>query len=175
MNLVLMVNNLRNIVIALILVIIFNFLSGCYSFKGGSVPPHLKSIAIPLFDDQSGFGEAGLREDFTNKTIEKFIQDNSFELTETRVSDSMLECTIITVQNNPSVIAAGETVTLWKITITVKAVFTDMKLKRIIYDKQISNWTEYDATTGPEARQSAIQSTIDKLTEDILLETVANW
>lgn len=170
-----MVNNLRNIGLTLTLIFILTFLAGCYSFKGGSVPPHLKSIAIPLFDDQSGFGEAGLREEFTNKTVEKFIRDNSFELADSRVSDSILECTIVTVQNIPSVIAAGEAVTKWKITITVKAVFTDMKLKRKIFDKQISNWTEYDAATGPEARQSAIQSTIDKLTEDILLETVANW
>ncbi len=170
-----MVNNLKNITIVLILLIIFNSLSGCYSFKGGSVPPHLKSIAIPLFDDQSGFGEAGLRENFTNKTIEKFRKDNSFELTDERVSDSKLVCTIVSVQNIPSVVAAGEAVTKWKITVTVKAVFTDMKLKRIIFDKQISNWTEYDAATGPEARQAALQSTIDKLTEDILLETVANW
>lgn len=150
-------------------------MTGCYSFKGGSVPVHLKSIAIPLFDDQSGFGEAGLREKFTNKTVEKFVRDNSFELADSRVSDSILECAIVTVQNNPSVVAAGEAVTKWKITITVRAVFTDMKLKRKIFDKQISNWTEYDAATGPEARQSAIQATIEKLTEDILLETVANW
>lgn len=168
-------NNFKNIVAALTLVIVCNFITGCYSFKGGSVPPHLKSIAIPLFDDQSGFGEATLREDFTNKTIEKFIKDNSFELTDERVSDSKLVCTIVTVQNNPSVISAGETVTKWKITVTVKVVFTDMKLKRNIFDKQISNWTEYDATAEPDARKTAIQTTIDKLTEDILLETVANW
>ena len=31
-------------------------LAGCaYSFTGASVPAHLKTIAIPLVDDQSGF------------------------------------------------------------------------------------------------------------------------
>lgn len=156
------------------LVIIF-VLAGCYSFRGGSVPPHLKTIAIPLFDDQSGFGEANLREIFTNKTIDRFIQDNSLELSDPRSSDSILECSILSVRDEPLVIEAGEAVTRRKITITIKASFQDMKMKRKIFEKQLSNWGEYDPTGGPAKRQEAIISAIDKVAEDILIETVSGW
>ena len=57
------------------------FFSGCaYSFTGASVPPHLKTIAIPLVDDQSGLGEPGLREKFTTELIQLFTSDNSLEV-----------------------------------------------------------------------------------------------
>lgn len=148
---------------------------GCYSFKGGSVPPHLKTIAIPTFNDQSGFGEPGLREIFTNITIERFTQDNSLGLADQKVSDSILECTIAAVNDEPFVVAAGEAVTKRKITVTVKAVFKDMKLKKTIYDKQLSNWGEYETSGGPEQRKEAFTTAINKLAEDILLETVSGW
>lgn len=148
---------------------------GCYSFRGGSVPVHIKTIAVPTFSDQSGFGEPNLRENFTIKLKEMIIKDNSLELSDEKNSDSILECTITSVNNEPSVVAPGETVAKWKITITVNAIFHDMKLKKKIFEKRLSNWTEYDASGGVEARTNAINSTIDKLSEDILLETVSNW
>jgi hypothetical protein len=157
------------------IVLTFLIFGGCYSFKGGSVPSHLKTIAIPTFNDQSGFGEAGLREALTNKTIERFLQDNSLGLTDQRNSDTILECTIISVPDVPLVVAAGEAVTKRKITITIKAVFKDLKFKKTIYDKQLSNWGEYDTSGGPESRKEALTTAIDKLSEDILLETVSGW
>ena len=55
--------------------------SGCpYSFTGASVPAHLKTVAIPLVDDQSGIGEPGLREKITTELTNLFIGDNSLEV-----------------------------------------------------------------------------------------------
>ncbi len=163
------------IITIIVISIIMIVLDGCYSFKGGSVPVHLKTIAIPLYNDQSGFGEANLREIFTNKTIDLFIKDNSMQLADERTSDSILECAILAIRDEPLVIEAGEAVTKRKITITVRAVFKDMKLKKNIFDRQLSNWGEYDPTGSPAARQQAITAAIDKVAEDILLETVSGW
>lgn len=154
--------------------IMINFL-GCYSFKGGSVPPHLKTIFIQTFNDQSGFGEPNLRDDFTNKVKELIIKDNSLQLSDELASDCLLECTIVSINNEPSVVAPGETVEKWKVTITTNVIFQDLKMKKKIFEKRLSNWTEYDAAAGFEARKNAIYSTIEKLSEDILLEIVARW
>src|SRR2546425_3298729 len=82
---------------------------GClYSFKGSSVPARLKTIAIPLFDDQSGSGEPGLREQLTNKLIERFKQDNSLEVSDKSHADSMIEGTISSMTDKPLVVVAGE-------------------------------------------------------------------
>jgi len=148
---------------------------GCYSFTGSSVPPHLKTIAIPLFDDQSGSGEPGLREQLTNRLIDRFRQDNSLQVADRTHSDSMLEGTIVSLPDQPQVVEQGETVTKRRITLTVKIAYQDMKLRKKVYEKQFSEWGDYDITGGTAQRQSGISSAIDKISEDILLETVSGW
>ena len=150
--------------------------AGCaYSFTGSSVPPHLKTIAIPLFDDQSGFGEPNLRENFTNKLISLFQQDNSLEISERTHADCILEGAIVAVRDDPAVVAGGEAVTKRRMTITVKASFQDMQLKKKVWEKELSNWGDYEITSGPAQRQSGIDEAIRKLAEDILIETVSGW
>ena len=68
-------------IVLLFLIGIFSNFAGCfgcpYSFSGASVPPHLKTIAIPFAEDRSGSGEPGLRELLTEKLTQKFIDDNN--------------------------------------------------------------------------------------------------
>ena len=155
--------------------IVVLLMTGCYSFRGGSVPSHLKSVAIQLFDDQSGSAEPGLREKFTNKLIDRFRQDNSLQVTDKTRSDSAIEGTIVSLVDEPYVVVQGESVTKRKVTISVKASYRDGKLNKQVWDKQLSNWGTYDISDGTAQRQIAIEAAIDKLTEDILNETVSSW
>jgi hypothetical protein len=150
------------------------FYSGCaYSFSGSSVPPHLKTVAIPLFEDQSGFGEPGLRENFTKRLIDLFINDNSLEVADRNTADSILEGSILTVADAPSVIAPGEQVSKRRINVTVHVVFQDLKLRKKVWEKDFSNWGEY--SMGVELRTVALTQALNKVTEDILIETVSGW
>ena len=163
----------------LLLVLALAALSGCsgcpYSFTGSSVPAHLKTVAVPLFDDQSGSGEPGIRELLTNKLLNRFRQDNSLEVADKTRADSMIEGTIVSMGSQPNVITAGETVSRNRISIGVKAAFQDLKLRKKVYEKQFSEWGDYDISGGPEQRQAAIDAALEKLAEDILLETVSGW
>jgi hypothetical protein len=150
-------------------------LTGCYSFTGASVPPHLKTIAIPLFDDQSGSGKAGLRGLLTNKLLEKFRQDNSLSITDKANADALLEGTILSVLDQPQVLAVGETVTKSRVTISVKVIFQDLKLKKKMWEKQFSQWADYALGGGSAEFDASITVINDKLSEDILLEAVAGW
>ncbi len=148
---------------------------GCYSFTGASVPPHLHTIAIPLFDDQSGSGEPGLREKLTNNLIEKFRQDNSLEIADKTNADSILEGIIVAMTDQPQVVAAGETVSKSRITVTVKVTYQDMKLKKKVWEKNFSQWADYLLSGGLIERDASISTANEKLCEDILLQTVTNW
>lgn len=163
-------------VIGLIVILI----SGCsYSFTGASIPPHLESVAIPLFDDRSGSGEPNLREDFTNELIQKFIDDNSLQIRERVNSDAILEGTILSLNDAPSSVGAvggAESVTTRRVTINVRVIYKDFVKKNTIFEQSFSNYADYenggDITT---LRNNAIQEAIDKITEDILLAVVSNW
>ena len=44
------------IIVAAILSVLLFGLDGCYSFRGTSIPPHLKTISVSSVVDNSGFG-----------------------------------------------------------------------------------------------------------------------
>jgi hypothetical protein len=166
-----------------VLVLIASFLFGMiilqscsYSFTGSSVPSHLKTISIPVFSDKSGSGEFDLNRKLTNQLIQKFIDDNTLLVSDRLNSDSFLDGTIIALNDAPNIVSGGEKVTSRRITITVRAVYKDLVKKKQIFEKNFSNYGDYvvggDITS---ARKLAIESAIDKITEDILLGVVSNW
>jgi len=151
-------------------------LLGCtYSFKGGSVPPHLKTIAIPIAEDQSGYGDPSLREQFTNQLVQRFINDNTLEMADRGTADAALEGVITEVRDAPSVVQAGEQVTTRRITVRVHMTFQDLKLRKKVWEKDFSNWGDYPSGGGLTQRTEGIREAVRKLTEDVLNETVAGW
>ncbi|MEX1140014.1 MAG: LptE family protein [Bacteroidota bacterium] len=150
--------------------------SGCrYSFSGGSVPPHLKTIAIPIVQDQSGYGDPALRDLFTQQLVDIFTNDGSLALTERGASDALLETVVTGVTETPSVVKPGEQVAERRITVTARVVFTDLKLRKNIWEKNFSQWGDFPSGAGPTQRNEGVQEAVRKLTEDILNETVAGW
>lgn len=149
---------------------------GCpYSFTGASVPKHLKTIAIPLVDDQSGFGQAGLREQFTTELTNLFISDNSLEVADRTTADSILEGVILPITDAPLVISGGESVTKRRITLSVKFSYQDKVQRKKLWEKTFSNTGDYDSGGGVSQRDAGLRDAIKKVTEDVLLETVSGW
>ncbi|MFO7524394.1 MAG: LptE family protein [Ignavibacteriaceae bacterium] len=165
------------ILLLLFVVITVLKFGGCcgYSFTGASVPPHLKSIAIPVAEDRSGSGEPGLRESFTEKLTRFFIDDNSFEVADRTNADAIVECSIVSLTSAPAVITGGETVSSLRISISVKAVYRDLVERKTVFDKNFSNYGDYAASGSFEDRRAAIETALDRIAEDILLETVSGW
>ncbi len=147
-----------------------------YSFTGASVPAHLRTIAIPVFADKSGSGEFDLSDKLTKQLIQKFINDNTLRVGEKYNSNALLEGSIISLTDSPSVVAGGEKVTSRRVTVTVRIVYKDLVKKLTILEKNFSNYGDY-AVGGDitPARKKAIELAIDKITEDILLGVVSNW
>lgn len=154
-----------------IIAAIVNF-TGCgvYSFTGSSVPPHLETIAVPIADDRSGSGEPGLRELFTDRIIQKFIDDNTLQVAERVNADAILDCTIISLSDAPAIVTAGEQVEQRRVTITVHVTYKDMIKRITVYEKNFSDYGDYSID-----RSTAIADAIEKITEDILLDTVSGW
>jgi hypothetical protein len=149
---------------------------GCrYSFKGGSVPPHLKTIAIPIAQDQSGFGDPRLRDQLTNQLVERFLNDNTLQLADRQSADALLEAVITRVTDNPQVVNPGEQVSQRRLTIAARVILNDRISKRTMWEREFSQWGDYPSGGGPTQRDLGIQEALRKLTEDILNETVAGW
>lgn len=156
--------------------VIFAGCVGCpYSFTGASVPPHLESLAVPFAEDKSGSAEPGLRENFSTGLLNKFIEDNSFSITDRTQADAIIECVIVQFSDAPMVVNPGESVAARRITIGVQVRYRDLVKKITIYEKQFSNYGDYASSDGVTGKSSAIETALDKITDDILLETVSGW
>lgn len=171
------VNRTLNIIIFLFIFLsVVNFTGCCvYSFTGASVPQHLKTIAIPTAEDRSGSGEPGLKELLTQQLTQKFINDNTLQVTEKVNADAQLDCIILPLSDAPAVVSAGENVQVRRITINVQVTYKDLVKRKTIFDKKFTNFGDYPSGGTISQRKDAIQTAIDLITEDILLDTVSGW
>jgi hypothetical protein len=150
--------------------------TGCpYSFTGASVPPHLKTIALPIAEDQSGYGDPTLRDQFSRELLQRFINDNTLQPADRNSADSILEGVITSVKDAPVVVEAGDQVAKRRITVTVHMTFQDVKLRKKVWEKDFTQWGDYPSGGGLTQRNAGIAEAVRKLTEDILNETVAGW
>ena len=166
---------LSTIIVGLIL-LLNNIGCGVYGFRGNNPPQGIKTLAIPLFEDVSGFSEAGLKENFTETLKNKIIGDNTFFIADKNVADGILRCTITNIKDEALVISGNENVTKRKITITVKIIFENLKKQKKIWEKQFENWGEYNSSASTfSGRTSGISSAEEKICDDILIDITSNW
>lgn len=166
----------RLFILLFVVSVMLNFYGCFYSFTGASVPAHMHTIAVPVVEDRSGSAEAGLSESFTSTLIRKFIDDNTLQVAEKANADAIVENTIVTLSDNPVVITSNEVISNRRITISVRTVFRDLVAKKIVFDRQFSNYGDYSTENNYYTnRQAAIKTAIDRITDDILIGTVSNW
>lgn len=152
------------------------FYSCNYSFKGASPPEGIKTIFIAPVTDESGFGLPTLGEDMTLLLKNKFINDNTLEYTEKTAADGMITCRITAVRDEASVVTGAEQVSRRKITININVDFQNLKKVKTIWNREFSNWGEYESTGGGFSRRDeGVKSAMDKITEDILLSVISDW
>lgn len=166
---------MKKIILILLASVLFNS-CGIYSFRGNNPPEGIKTVAVPLFSDNSGFAESGLKEQFTEQLKNKIISDNTLRLVDKTVADGVITCTISGVRDDALVISGNENVTKRKITITVNVVFENLKKQKKIWDRNYENWGEYNSSTNSfSERQAGITLARDKITDDILNDIISNW
>lgn len=164
----------KEIVFTLVFTMIILTITGCYySFKG-SLPSHLKTIAIPLFDDRNA-QFPGVRENLTNKVIDEFISDNTLKVVDESKADLLLTGFITSIVQQAANVAAGETVSSYKITVNVKVKCEDVKLSKVLYDKNIQRYGMMESASDADGIENAIEEALVQITEDILNDTLGAW
>ena len=173
--------NILKLIKSIIAVMLFgtiaiaNFGCGSYSFTGASVPEHLKTIAIPIAEDKSPAAIPGLRESLTDNLIQKFISDNSLQVTERATANATLECVITSVVDAPAIVSAGEEITSRRLTINVKVIYKDLVQRKTIFENTFTNHGDYVPGEPTNKREDAIATAVEKISEDILLAVVSGW
>ncbi len=148
--------------------------SGCgyYSFKG-ALPPHAKSIAIPLFDDRTSYPDA--REYITNAVTDAFIVDNTLKIVDEGQADLVMRGTIQSISQRTAAVTTGEVASGYKIIVRIKLVVEDKVLNKNMVEKNLEQYEFLDAGAGLDERNEAVQQALDLLVDDIFNATLASW
>lgn len=149
-------------------------LIGCYSFTGGSVSPHLKTISVATASDNSGFGNPAFREFFTQQIIAKFRNDNSLTLVDDN-ANARLSPVIISIVDATVSVSAGELEHERKVSVTVEGEYFDAVKNKQKWKKSFSNSKVYEAADGQTGREQAILNALREIADDMFLDVVSEW
>ncbi|MBN1560724.1 LptE family protein [candidate division KSB1 bacterium] len=151
---------------------LFVFSCSYYSLKG-SLPPHLHSVAVPLFDNRTA--EFGMSEKLTDAVIEEFIRDGSLKIADRSAADVIVIGSIVSVNDRAGAFDQQETVQDIKVYISVQVECTDQVKRQAMWEERITQFGSYDPAEGPEGRNNAYEEAFEKLSQEILNKTVSNW
>ncbi len=151
-------------------VLVIFILSGCgiYSFSGSTLPSHIKTVAVPLFEDKTT--EFGIDQKFTDGLINAIIEDNTLKIADPRSADALVRGEILRVEDRAGQYNAQETASDYRVTISIKVAFEDVKKRKILWEETWTDWGSYS-----DDREAGIDEAIKKLSTEILNRTVSGW
>ena len=161
------------------LVLVLTFLSACsvinYSFSGTSIQPDVKSVTINYFDYTALRVNPSLSNDLTEALKDKFRKMTRLEQID---EDGDLEITgaVSGYDVKATAVTANEVAAQNRLTVTVKITYNNKKYPEEDFEKSFSAYADYDSTQSLDAVESSLcEEIVEKLCEDILNATVANW
>lgn len=152
--------------------------SGCSYTVSGVLPSHLKTLAIPVFGNNTV--EFRLADDVTEAITNAFIADRRLRISRERDADAVLRGTVIAYKNQVFGYTSQERATQYEIVLVVQLTFRDQVKNRVLWkEDQLSVRTTYNVVplgTAP-ARTEADGRTevIQKLADQIVSRTVQGW
>ncbi|TFB12974.1 hypothetical protein E3V33_03685 [Candidatus Marinimicrobia bacterium MT.SAG.4] len=145
---------------------------GPYSFSGSSIPSHIKSVAIPIFENETA--EFGIKEKVTDALLENFISENILKISDKKNADSIIRGTIMKITDVPFTFDENEIVQDYRVTIYLNLVWHDQVKDNDLFDGKINGWGVYPANS-PEERDDGIEKAIERLITEITNKTLSGW
>ncbi|MFO7891773.1 MAG: LptE family protein [bacterium] len=150
-------------------VVIFMIIGcGIYSFTGSSLPRHIKTVAIPLFDNTTA--QYGVSQPLTDGIIDALTQDNTLKIASPNNTDSILNGSILSIKEQAGQYDRNEQASDFRVHITVKIIFEDRVKRENLWEETWTEWGEYESDMDEGIRQAA-----EKLSEKILNRMVSGW
>ncbi|OGS35931.1 MAG: hypothetical protein A2293_12915 [Elusimicrobia bacterium RIFOXYB2_FULL_49_7] len=146
--------------------------NGCfkYSFSGSTLPGHIKTVSMPLIENQSS--EIGLEERLREKVYTAFSGINLFRLTDAG-GDAELRLNIVSFQNIPDEYDASGNVKTYRVIIETDCQFRDNIENDDLFKGRLRGIGIYSHTN--DTRESGVESALTKLNEIIVNNTISGW
>ena len=168
--------NLRKILPVTALAVLLGVAAcGIYSFSGTSIQPDVKTVTINYFEYKALRVNPSLSNDMTEALQEKFRKMTRLTQVE-QDGDMEISGEITGYDVRAQAVTAQEVAAQNRLTVSVKINFMNRKYPEDDFEKSFSAYADYDSANSLDAVEGALcEEIVEKLCEDILNATVANW
>lgn len=151
------------------------FISGCYSFKGTSIPPTVNTFYIETFDDQTTGSAPTLAQDFTVLLIDKIRSESRLQFTDTD-PDIEFKGTVTNFEVTAEAPQPDEQVSFNNLNIEVLVEYIEEGNEDAGWSKRFPFFRPFPAdVTLLEVQDQLIQEISEQLVEDIFNKAFTNW
>ncbi|MBD3336718.1 MAG: hypothetical protein GF355_14495, partial [Candidatus Eisenbacteria bacterium] len=120
------------VVLTAALILGFGILTGCgYSFSGSSLPSHIKTLAIPILENETL--DYQVADEATEALVERFISDNRLKVVPLSQADAVLDGSVVSYENKVYSYTRDETPEQYIVVIKLSLEFADRVKNREIW------------------------------------------
>ena len=172
-------NSIKNQFISLIL-LVFTFGCGIYSFTGASIPAGAKSFQVNYFENQAGSRpgstvEPGVDRDFTLELQDLILNQTNLNLVSSN-GDLVYEGEIVEYSVTPMTSTANLTAAQNRLTVTVNLRYTNINNEEDDFESRFSFFYDFPAEQQLyDIKGSANDEIFERLTQNIFNATLAKW
>jgi hypothetical protein len=172
-------NNIKNQFISLIL-LVFTFGCGIYSFTGASIPAGAKSFQVNYFENQAGSRpgytvEPGVDRDFTLELQDLILNQTNLNLVSSN-GDLVYEGEIVEYSVTPMTSTANLTAAQNRLTVTVNLRYTNINNEEDDFESRFSFFYDFPAEQQLyDIKGAAHDEIFERLTQNIFNATLAKW
>jgi outer membrane lipopolysaccharide assembly protein LptE/RlpB len=159
-------------------------LTGCvwmYSTRPGTIPPHIKSVAID--ETINNTAEFNLGQDFMTLLIDKMQLENLLPLDDESVANSIIYTSITRINDNVYSYDETEVVKEYKLSLNIDFRWYDAInetdiMKNLLSDYEIYYSDTYNNSLSSDeqvTREVALERLKDKMADKVIIELTSQW
>ncbi len=155
-------------------------ITGCgYSLvgTGSALPPHVKSIAIPLFTNSSS--EPLIHRELTDAVRQAFINDNRLKVASKKRGSLLLTGNLKSYELKPVAFTGRDVAQEYWVLLGVDVKVYDQAKKKIYLEENYQTKWNYiapqDVTNAEEARQEALREAYRDFANRVLSQIIDNF
>ena len=149
---------------------------GPYSFTGISIDSNTKTFQVNYFQNNAALIEPGIERDFTLALQDLILNQTNLDLVKSN-GDIIYEGEIVEYRIAPTTATANNTAAQNRLTISVNVRFINTNDEEADFEKRFSFFYDYSGSAQLIGAQktTAITEIYDRLTQDIINASLANW
>jgi hypothetical protein len=148
-----------------------------YTTSPALLPSHLKSVAIPVFEN--GTTEYTLEQDITSVIVQRFVRDNHLRVVDEKSANCVVRGKVTQYKNAVFGFSNAAQAQEYRVTIAVQVTFKDLVKNREIWNDEIVRTANYyvQSVPGDTARTEldGRKEAISKIADEVFSRSVEGW